>query len=752
VQATVAVVDEGILRITDFESPDPFAFYTRKRRLSVGTHDVYDLVLPELALPATALVKATGGDALRSKHLGAMAVRRVKPVALFSGIVKLDASGRGKVKLDVPEFQGSLRVMAVAFEAGRFGAGEAAVLVRDPIVLTPTLPRFLAPLDRVKVPVEVFNGTGRAGTFTLTLEASGAVKASGDASARVELAEGAQGLVELALAATDGAGPAKVVLRAEGNGARTVSTTELPVRPAATVSAEGVSLSARAGQPATFTLPRDFLPGTLKVHVTASAAMVGQFGGALQYLLAYPHGCVEQTTSRAFPLLYLKGLAAAAAPELAGDTSARYYVDAAIARLAGMLVPGGGLAYWPGGAWGYPWASVYGAHFLVEARKAGHAVDDGVMTKLLDHLTAITQRGAVPFYREEAIDLRTQAYALYVLGLAGRPNRSALLFAVEQARRARPGEGALDDETRALLGGALVLSGERARAAEVLPQTLSAARGPRRGFHSSARADALTLAVLAEVAPEHRSVPALMKALTDAAEVGRWGNTQENAFALMALGKMATRAGKAAFEGELRVGGKPVKRFTSEAPLAHVEVGDGWAGQPLEVAITGAGVAYVGFTVEGIRGGLAPPRASGLELRRTFLSRSGQRLDPTALRQGDVVVARIELRTPLASRLDDVAVVDLLPAGLEVENPRLGGESVEDWMKDRLVPDHVDLRDDRVIFFGRLAPGPAQSFYYTARAVSVGEFALPHAHAEAMYDPATQAQGSGGRAAVLARE
>jgi alpha-2-macroglobulin len=645
------------------------------------------------------------------------------------------------------------------FEGDKFGSGSKNVTVRDPIVLTPTLPRFVGPLDSFALPVELYNGTGKDGSFKVKIEMQGRMKVIGEATKEISAKSNEQVALQFQIQADEVAGKAKVIVRAEGNGASTFSDTELAIRPAATVTAEGSSLVARPGEPVRFKIPGNFMEGTMRVQITAGAVPAAQFGAALQYLIAYPYGCVEQTTSRAFPLIYLKDLAKTAAPELSDDKSIDLYVNAGIARLSSMLGPTGGLVYWPGSSWGYPWSTVYGAHFLVEAKKAGYEVDNQVLARLLDHLTTLTHRGAIPFYQNSWTDFRSQAYALYVLALAGKPNQSALLWAADQVRRTLEGKlkgqdaVATDDEIRALIGGALILSGEKSRAGDFISTSFQlAAQGHQSGFWSSTRADALLLSVLADVQPDHKSVPQIMRSIIDRARVGRWYNTQENSFALMALGKIGRKLGQSDFTGTIKVGGEELKRFTEEAPVSVIEKGHAFVGKEVEVSISGTGTAFVGVLVEGIRPTMIEPRSNGIEVKRTYLTKSGAPLDPMQIRQGDLVVTKIELKSPAGTRLENVAIVDLLPAGLEIENPRLAADHVEPWMNNRSIPQYLDIRDDRLLLFTDVAPGAPQVFYYTSRAVTSGEFVLPHVHAEAMYDPATQSDTSGGRAKVAARE
>lgn len=747
-RVTVAAVDEGILRITNHASPDPYRFFLRKKRLGLRTHDMFELLLPEVRERATSILRGSGGDEeVRKKHLAPVSVKRVKPVALWSGIVDLAADGTGTVRFDVPEFQGALRVMVVAFERERFGASSSLVKVRDPIVVTPTLPRFFGPLDKVEMPVEVHNGLQKEANVEVETSIQGRIQILGDKKQKLKLPAGGSGLVRFQLLADEVVGKATVTVTARAGEVTSQSSTDLAIRPANTVTTDGAAFTASWNAEGKFSVPGGFMEGTQKTLITVGPAPVTQFGAALQYLLRYPHGCVEQTTSKAFPLLYFKELARHSAPELAEDGASDQYVNAAISRLGSMLSRQGGLSYWPGGEYGYAWSTIYGAHFLVEAKKAGYAVDTGLLDALLAHLNLVASGLTVPFYGSGVTQLKDRAYALYVLALAGRPNRSAALAVAGQVFPGAAGKAPADGETRALAAGALLLGGDAGRASGFVNEEVSfAAAGPQSGFWSATRADALMLSVLADAAPRHRSVLPLMQNLVKKAQVGRWYNTQENAYALMALGKIGRVLGQDPYWGTVYVGGQEAKRFSNERPSTVRIEGAEAVGKEIKVTVTGKGTAFVGIQVEGIKAGVLAPKSNGLQVARKFYDTSGSPVSPEAIKQGDLVVVELEVSPVGGARVENVAIVDLLAAGLEIENPRLSGDSVFEWMQGRSVPDYVDIRDDRIIMFASL-PGP-QKFYYTARAVTRGEFVLPHVHAEAMYDPATQAYAGGGKLTV----
>jgi uncharacterized protein YfaS (alpha-2-macroglobulin family) len=758
----VAAVDEGILQVTGFKTPDPFAFFTERRRLSLTTHDLFSQLLPEEQVAASALSVGSGGDAeIRRKHLNPISVKRVKPVAIWSGLVPVGPDGWGVATLEVPEFSGSLRVMAVAWADERFGSGSKNVTVKDPLVLTPTLPRFVAPLDRLVMPVEVYNGTGRPADVTVKLNIDGKIKSQGAAEQKVKLAAEERKTIEWELLVDEVVGQATVTLTAEANNFATKNTTELSVRPPNTVTTESRTAAVNYAQKATISMPGGFIPGSTKARIKIGPTPTAQLGTALEYLLQYPYGCLEQTTSRAFPLLYVRELARREGVELARDRLVDDYVNGAIDRITAMILPEGGLSFWPGGGWGYAWTTVYAAHFLVEAKNTGYNVDSAVLDTLLTHLSRIAAGVTLSGYAARA-EFKDQTYALYVLSQAGKPDLGALLYSADRlAKSADPATASgmrvtADDESRALLAGALFIAGQRTKANEIFAVDFTpATAAARQQFWSPVRQDAVALLVLMDVQPTHRSVPGLMDSVAKSATSGRWSNTQENAFALMALGKAYKRLGGGKeYWGTFTAGDTTEKKFNSVIVATIDSTGEEWIGKELNFSVTGAGTAFVGLTVEGIKAGTIPEKSDQLTISRRLLDPQGQAIDLQNIRQGDLVIVEITVTAKFTEgRLENLAVVDLLPAGLEVENPRLmNAASSLSWMTGRSEPEHLDVRDDRILFFGSVWAKQPTRFYYAARAVTRGTFTLPHVFAEAMYDPAFRANAGAGTLQIKPRD
>jgi hypothetical protein len=738
---TIAAIDEGICQLTNFQPPDPFGYFFGKKRLEVSSHDIYSWILPEIEKADTSSTTSGGEAGAIRRRISPLSVARVKPVALWSGLVKVDKNGKGFVTLNVPQFNGSLRVMAVSFSENEFGSARKDVIVRDPIVLTPTFPRFIASGDRFIVPVNVFNSTDRRDNFTVTLSASGPVETPVPGSQSVTLSPKEEGQAIFTIKAKNLMGKVTFSLSASGAGEKVSETTDVPLRPASppvTLTGSGV---VKAGISGKFTFPANWIPGTVDFELTTSSLPAMQFAGSLQYLLQYPYGCAEQTTSRVFPLLYFNDMVKAIEPRLFGAKSPEYFITEGITKLINMQLPSGDFAFWPAGGYGNPWTSIYVSHFLVEARKAGYEVPDRVYQNMIK---AMQNHARTPITDNWKLEIKT--YACYVLAAAGQPDKSTMLY-LKNTELDR-----MSDYSSFQLAGAFALSGDLNTANSMIPRTVEPREIKRESghnFNSSTRADAIMLDVLSEVNPDHPLVPRLIERLAkSASENSRWYTTQENAFAFLALGKIFKKQPPGKFNGTVSINGSSAGNFSSSKDQKFT--GNNWGGKEVTINVQGTGTCYYYWKAFGILAeGEVKEFDQELVVKRKYLTSEGKPLDYNQFHQGDLVVAEITCKA-LTEDLDNVVIADLLPAGFEIENPRLGSRAGIPWIKDTdFRPDYMDIRDDRMILFAHLSKQREVKFYYAIRVVNIGDFVLPAISAEAMYDPAKASVSSSGRVRVI---
>jgi hypothetical protein len=744
---TVAAVDEGILQLIAQKTPDPFAFFYAKRQLQVETFDTFAMLLPEVP-PVMGKALAGGGDGMEDlSNFVRSQSPAARTVAFWSGPVKVGPEGKAQVSFDIPEFQGQVRLMAAGLSGRKFAAAEAKTLVKSPLVLLPSFPRFLSFDDAARVPVTVRNDTGKDGAFGVSLTATGPVKVETPVQ-NVPIARGGSVMVSFPVTAGQTEGLAEFAVAVSGAGESSRDTATVPVRsplPART------SMRSGAMETASLTIPElasgEFLPGTAKRDVTVGPFPLIRFTGNLKSLLAYPYGCIEQTVSRAFPLLYFADLAKALDPTVFEGASPAAMVQSAVRRVTGMQLYNGGFSMWPGGDEPQTWMSLYAAHFLVEAGQAGYPVDKGVLTQALT-FAGETGRGAD---LEKPDGLKTAAYALYVQAKAGRADIGAMDNLRDSHGKKLPAEA------KGLLGAAYAAVGNN-RAAEVLLSGPSPAGEPAKetggNLDSTLRNKALYLSALADAAPADPRLGSL------AAEVGRllegeaYPSTQENAFALLALGKFyARQKAKKPFSGMLYAGSGLLSDFTSAKVLSLRDInqtGD------LRLSVDQgfeAGACYYAVRTRGIPSPAAyAPQASGLEISRQYLGRDGQPLDVKAIAQGALVVVKLTVRAT-SGPVANVVLENLLPAGLEVENPRLATTERLPWMEadEKASSSYLDLRDDRVLLFTALPDNKPHFYYALLRAVTPGTFTLPPPQAEAMYAPELRASGELSRLTITSK-
>jgi uncharacterized protein YfaS (alpha-2-macroglobulin family) len=737
---TLAAVDEGILQLTEYATPDPFDFFYGKKRFVSDCYDIFSLVLPEL----DKFKKKPSGDFyadVRKKHLSPVGIKRVEPVSLWSGIVKTDNNGKANVKMKMPQFDGKLRLMVVASNGSETGSGSKNIFVRDKIVLTHSLPRFITGNDEFYIPVSVYNGTGKDGSFIVNLDASGPVEILDGPSKTVKVSNQKQGSTSFKIKVKNGIGKSTFNLKASGNGEKTQATTNVPVRPASPVITKTQSHVISDGKPLDVTLPGEFIKDTDKVKIVISSFPEVKFTKSLQYLLEYPHGCLEQTTSSVFPLLYFNNLAKAAEPELFEANSASYFIDEGISKIISMQQDYGAFSYWPQTYYINHWTSVYAAHFLVEARKAGYQVPDSVYNNVISWLKSYS-RQYFDYSNSRynySYHMRSQVYACYVLALAGDPPKSSIDYFRDNKLKELPVSSLYQ------IAFCYYKMGNQKMANELLPsdiQPVEVERETGNSLASSVRDNAIMLDVLAEINPDSPGIPVLIKSLEDSIVLGRWGTTQENAFVLLAMGKALKKQEKANYKGKILVDGKPYKEFTQTGINIKDEH---FAGRKLSVSIKGTGNCYLYWQVYGI-----PDKNNfdeydkGISVTRKYLDINGNPIDYKNIKQGDLIIGKVTAKA-LNKTLENVIIDDMLPSGLEIENPRLSSRAQITWLEEKSnESDYMDMRDDRLLLYTYLPSRQEKIFYYALRAVTKGDFLLPPVSAECMYDPTfTSVQSSG---------
>lgn len=742
-ELTVAAVDAGILQLTEFTTPDPLDFFCGRRRPYLSPYDMYDFVYPEVER-ATSHLSAAGGArfaAARLRHLSPVTAHRVTSVALWSGRMLTDASGRAQVSFDVPQFNGKLIIMVVGASADRFGSATHETIVRDRVIVQESFPRFVAPNDSLNGFVTLFNNTGADATIDVRLTIDGPLQHAGAAVETIELENNTSGNVIFPLRAGLKPGKVGVAIAASAPGDTAQVEFEMPNRPAQplkTLSGSGMVI---AGQPATIELPGEWLEGTDQYVIRTSSLAAAAFARNIQYLLSYPYGCLEQTTSRLFPLLYFNDLAKFVQPGVFGQTGPDYFIQEGIVRLSYMSLAGGGFEFWPGSRKRHIWASLYACHFVVEARKAGYYVPSDLYSQAIAHPKDVA-RGKI-----DDADESDRIYAAFILGKAGKLESRIVNYLQSVLFSELP------PFSRYQLAGALAMAGEMDRARELLPRDYQQDLfEPETGGHFSSglRTDAILLEVLMEIDRNHPLAPAVAHAIMENLREERWYTTQSNAYALMALGMFFKDKELGDYTGTVSIAsGESFPIDTSSFRLDRRDLG----GKTVTITVTGKGTCYYSWQASGVSSAnVAEEFDRGIVVRRSYYDEDGQPLTADSVALGDRVICRITAQSQ-GKPVQNVVINDLIPAGFAIENPRLKTTPSLAWIprSDRPL-DYQDIRDDRLLLFTGLEPNPQRQmqFYYSLRAVCAGEFVIPPVAAECMYNPVIAGAASSGRLKVIA--
>lgn len=740
VQAVVAVVDEGILSLTRFATPNPIVELFEKRALEVET---FDTVGWNLLLPASGPSGRTGGGA-GSEPPAAMPV---EPIALWSGPVKVE-NGKASVRFDIPEYRGKLRVMAVAASPRRVGHAETWVVVRDPVVVEPTLPRVLTEGDEVQIPILVSNLSGKAQDLELTLQARalGLEEGGVDASVapdeliqlsrtrhRLQLADGAKQTVWVNLKAKGAAGVVELRTTATSAEVTTSAAARFQLRPDRPEERAVNIVRVESRRIVLKDVLGAWVPGTETTQLVLTRNPYARNAGHLEYLIRYPHGCIEQTSSKVRALLYLDRFLPGSKrleerPEL---------LRRGLERIISMQTPSGGFAYWPGQSEPVSWGSAYALDLLLDAQAEGIPVPEAVLKRALTWAEEVVERSPT----DDAVP-----YLHYVLAKAKRARHGEIDAALSRLEQGRHQNGRAAEQ-RALLWAAKYLGGDRRVAPKLksLSERAPAAwtRSNDWSFYSERRRWALQTALLVEqFGPE----PWLNGSLQDLGAAldasSSHYTTQELAWTLTALGRALPPTEAALPKATLTDGGKPLGANEAKASTTWQLSRASERELVLEVEEAGGPKPYLLVVAQGVRpDGTWELGGADLEVERKLMTEEGSVVSgPVPL--GTRLYSVSTISNPNRRTVRNLALVDVFAAGLEPELPR--SDHRPSWIgeDDAWATAYVDIRDDRAKAFGDLGPRARKTFWVAVRAVSAGRQAHPPVHAEAMYDPTLWARSA----------
>lgn len=763
-RVTVAATDVGILNLTRFEVPKPDTWFFGQRRLGSEIRDLYGRLIDGMRAERGKL--RSGGDG------GGLAMQGSPPVeatlALFSGIVQVGADGTAKVEFQLPDFNGQVRLTAVAWSADKVGSGSKDVIVRDPVAMTVSGPRFLTLGDQARLELALHNVEGQAGTYTVNgqyeLEAGAQTQPGFERTVTIAAGERKRESFQLK---PNEVGLTKLAVRVTGPGGIDVKRTltfDVKV-PAGDIRRMSVAtLAPRGGKIAlSRDLVQDLIPRRTNVTVTVGPQGALDVPGLLTSLDRYPYGCAEQTTSRALPLLYVNDVAKRIG--LASDGQVRERIDGAIARVLEMQDASGAFGIW-GPSDGDMWLTSYVTDFLTRAKEANYTVRKQALDQALDRLA-----NYISYVQDFERGGEARAYALYVLARNGRAPIGELRYYVDTK---------LDDFgtplAQAQLGAALAMMGDRLRAERALQAAFKGVTGKddgdtRRDYGTSMRDGAALITLASETGVAKADVPRMIELVAKAYASKTYTSTQEQAWMVLAARSLADEAKSMT----LTVNGQ-----AHQGQLIRGLTAVDLQGGSLTIANTGDAPAGAVISVIGAALTPEPAISKGFTVERTYYAMDGRKIDLKSatggtdqLKQNErmVVVLKVDA-TETGGR---ILLVDRLPAGLEIENPRLvdsGDIKSLGWLKTTLAPQHTQFRDDRFVaafdFFGssdgrrgrrggdesgeNRDPASTATVAYIVRAVTPGTYLHPAATVEDMYRPDRFARTAAGRLEVTAKE
>jgi hypothetical protein len=745
---TLSAVDAGVLSITDFKTPDPFAFYFSQHGYGVSLYDAYGKIIE--GGDGKPLRQRFGGDAGGRKG-GSLATADIRIVSLFSGAVSFNSEGKADIELPLPGFDGTLRLMAVAASSDRFGSAEREMKVASPVVASLAGPRFLAAGDSSFLTVDLNNTTAETQIVGVKVNANPLFDFA-PVVKEVVLEKGKRETLRLPVTAKQAFGAGQFDLELKGKSFTAHRQLQFAVRPAYPARHSSVSKELASGD--AFTLDastiKGFLPAGLTANLSFSATPPLPLRRALDGLLQYPYGCLEQTTSAAWPYLFLEPDVIERLNLPPMDMKERNQrVQAAILHLAGMQLANGGFTLWGDDGEEEFWLTPYVTDFLLDAKERGFVVPDWLLQHASKNLQERLQENEryvdsrfefsdVP----EHLDLAARAYAGYVLSRTKEQAPLGTLRAIydQDAGKAASGLPLVH------LGLALIAQGDKRRGDESIQKGLALVRDDQKylgDYGSKLRDQAAILYLLLKHKVNIPDQAALISGLADSLHNKDYLSTQEQLFTFLAGLKVQEKA-KEGWKASLKIGtGLPLDLAGTGMQNRLLSVDDLQKG--VQVTSTGKGKMYIALNVDGYPDVSPAVNTDPIDVQREWYNMKGKKVQLQDIKVGDLLLTHLLVSS--SSTIHDALVVDLVPAAFEIENTNLSDieslgtlqlDGMDKPVSELLSGSNIryqEFRDDRYIAALPLEAKAKNHLFYLVRVVSPGTFTIPPPYAEDMYRP-----------------
>ena len=711
----VALVDEGLLSLTGFKTPDAWKSFYAKEALRVRTWDRYDDIIGAYGGHIEQLF-AIGGDDEAAGPLKRAKADRFKPVVSWLGPFELKPGRSATHKVAIPQYIGSLRAMVIASDGKAQGSCQQNVNVTQPVMVQATLPRTVSVGERIKIPVTLFTLKDGVGKVKLSIDADKAFSVVGPSSLELSSDKEGQQVEYFELQVGDKTGIGHVRVTAAGGGDKSRHEIEIDVlNPNPEVTRLQTALLA-AGESKTVDADLFGLDGTNTLTAEFSSIPAIDLKGRMRYLMDYPYGCVEQTVSAVFPQLYLSRVT-----DLDADHAAigEFNVKGAIRRLQSYRRGDGSLSYWPGATEASPFGSVYALHFLQEAENAGYAVPADLKQSLSSYVASVVKDGKG--------DGLVRCYGLYALAASGRPQRGVM----NQLRTSK----ALSNNARWLLAAAYACDGKREIAREMtagLPYTESDSKYYYEWYGSEDRNKAIALKVCTLTGQQETAFKLAAELAKSLGDAEHYMSTQSTAWSLYAMCDYAADIAGKGITGLVGMDGRSIRMETPKSLVSRVLTEHAAAGKPaLKLTNNGTAPVYAVLSVTGIpAAGEEKAESKGLTMDIRYVDARGAQLDVASLERGQTFKAVVTVTNRSGVAVRDIALSERFPSGWEIKNERAykAGFSYPDGIR------YQDFRDDRVYSFFDLAAGQSVTVSLSLTATYPGRFYLPALSCEAMYD------------------
>lgn len=729
---TLAVVDEGLLDLTAFKTPNAWSTFYAKQALGIRTWDLYNYVLGRKTGKIGPLLSIGGDEELGQSN---ETVKRFKPVVQFVGPFTLKAGSSETHNLKMPAYFGSVRVMVVAGNAKNkaYGSTQKTVPVRNPLMILSTLPRVAGPGEEIVLPVNVFAMNDNVKNVKVKVSAqNGLFDFTDGTEQNVSFSKSGDQTVYFKLKVANKTGAEKIVITASSGSETATETIDIEVRNPNPYMFMDDGELLKPGATADLKLSFESLNSTDWAKLELSRMPGLDLNKSIKYLFEYPHGCAEQVTSRTFPALFIHKFKSLTKEE---KVVLNQNVQTGIELLGARQKPNGGFAYWPGGDYINEWASTYATHFVVEADRAGYKVPSRIKNNAISFLKkAVNEWTGKPLYTSyysETMSPLQQAYRLYVLALANQPELAAMNRLKEYSQ--------LDTQTKWRLAAAYALAGRKDVAKEILSRadTNVATYSYSNDTYGSSARDLAMIIQTQVLMDDIEGAMKLAQELAKQVNNSDYLTTQTAAYSLLAMSELSDKVGSSPMSVEWELNGKKQKTEVSDKVYVEIPI---TPQAEISVRVKNNGASVLNTRLVGVTQPFVEPnnpQSNGLSLNVTYEDESKRPISVARLKQGTEFYAVVSVQNKTGRYASDLTLTEIFASGWEIFNTRLfAGTSNSNF-------NYQDIRDDRVYTYFNLGANENRVFRIKLQAAYCGKFYLPSVYCDAMYNPALNARTTG---------